>query len=80
MLVISDIQVHKASTELRKNIEISRYKTDLAHFMRIKPTRKMRIVKGFLDVHLRNRDQDVNRLDKDLSLLYSRFHDQQNIR
>jgi len=80
MISISDIPFPRSCPDENMNIELVRYRTELQHFVRKKPTRKMRIVKQFLDVNLKDPDQDAQVLERELSALYNRFRDEQRLK
>lgn len=80
MIAISDIPFSHSSQDENIHLALGSYKSDLVHFIRKKPTRKMRIVKKFLDANLKDPDKDAQILDRELSSLYGKYHDEQILR
>jgi len=80
MISIADIPFPRSCHDENFNIELVRYRTELQHFVRKKPTRQTRVVKRFLDINLKDPDQDAQVLERELSTIYNRFRDEQRLK
>ncbi len=79
MIAISDIPIHLKNPNNFHN-GVNRRRAELQYYIREKPTRKVKRIKRFLDVNLRDPDQDAKLLDRELSSLYNRYEDEQKMR
>lgn len=78
MVSIADISFPQTSLSQKTNIDITAYQADLAHYIRKRPTRRMRVIKNFLEDNLRDPNQHIEGIDRELSYLYSKFCEEQN--
>lgn len=78
MVSIADIAFPQTSLSQKTNIDITAYQADLAHYIRKRPSRKMRVIKNFLDENLRDPNQHIQGIERDLTYLHSKFREEQN--